>query len=133
MRKLIVLGVLLVACSVTVRGLSQADIQRLDSNRLLLTGSVEMQIGGWRIRADQVDVRMDEMRFVASGNVVVTSRERATDRQADVATNDSRLVMSGHVVVVSEGVRLTSDRIEIDRATGTLYAATIDVNIVANP
>src|SRR2546428_10748209 len=109
MRRLIVLGVLLVACSVTVRGLTQADIQRRDSKKLLLTGGVEMQIGGLRIHADQVEITMGESRFIASGNVVVTSPERTANGQADVAKNASRRVMSGRVVVVSEGVRITSE------------------------
>ena len=126
MRRLVALVVLLVASSATVH-VAQAVAQRSDSTRLLLTGGVEVQFRGVSIRADQVETFMDESRFVASGNVVVAlPAGRTAERQVNLP-DESRVVLSGGVVIVSEGVRLTADRVEVDRSTGTLHAASVEV------
>ena len=125
MTRLVALVVLLVASSATVH-VAQAVAQRSDSNRLLLTGGV-VQFRGVRIRADQIEAFIGESRFVASGNVVVAlPAGRTAERQVNLP-NESRVVLSGGIVIVSEGVRLTADRVEVDRATSTLHAASVEV------
>ena len=108
MRRLVALGVVLVAFAVPVGAAqwlhvlsgvtSTVKFEQLADNHLRLGGDVRIELGTWKIRADEVDILSDESRLVATGNVVITS----------------------------EGGRIEAERVELDleSETGTFYNAT---------
>ena len=59
-----------------------AQLQRLDGNRYLLTGGVELEEGDMRFYADAVEYHVDTNRMIATGNVLLieTDHQIAADR-----------------------------------------------------
>ena len=59
-----------------------AQVQRLDGNRYLLTGGVELEEGEMRFYADAVEYHVDTNRMIATGNVLLieTDHQIAADR-----------------------------------------------------
>ena len=59
-----------------------AQVQRLDGNRFLLTGGVELEQESMRFYADQVEYHADTKRMIATGNVLLieTDHQIAAER-----------------------------------------------------